>query len=180
MVSWWTEGTGLERGLAVGATDVEMGAAPGPPEPRKGQWPPGVSLKASRRAWGRPELARRSTRDCDPQADAAPAQVQGLSYAVCFYSSASKSKELSPGSGQKGSPGSSQGTPCTGTQPGAPPGASPSQPPPDQSPHTLRKGTSLPPFAWVSGLGHCLDARVPRRMWILRNRGLSETSLGRA
>ncbi|XP_040309098.1 rho GTPase-activating protein 44 isoform X2 [Herpailurus yagouaroundi] len=53
--------------------------------------------------------------------------------------SASKSKELSPGSGQKGSPGSSQGTPCTGTQPGAPPGASPSQPPPDQSPHTLRK-----------------------------------------
>ncbi|XP_026903443.2 rho GTPase-activating protein 44 isoform X3 [Acinonyx jubatus] len=53
--------------------------------------------------------------------------------------SASKSKELSPGSGQKGSPGSSQGTPCMGTQPGAPPGASPSQPPPDQSPHTLRK-----------------------------------------
>ncbi|XP_042770683.1 rho GTPase-activating protein 44 isoform X3 [Panthera leo] len=53
--------------------------------------------------------------------------------------SASKSKELSPGSGQKGSPGSSQGTPCTGTQPGAPPGTSPSQPPPDQSPHTLRK-----------------------------------------
>ncbi|XP_047688349.1 rho GTPase-activating protein 44 isoform X2 [Prionailurus viverrinus] len=53
--------------------------------------------------------------------------------------SASKSKELSPGSGQKGSPGSSQGTPCTGTQPGTQPGASPSQPPPDQSPHTLRK-----------------------------------------
>ncbi|XP_072677172.1 rho GTPase-activating protein 44 isoform X2 [Canis lupus baileyi] len=50
-----------------------------------------------------------------------------------------KSKELSPGSGQKGSPGSSQGTLCAGTQPGAQAGASPSQPPPDQSPHTLRK-----------------------------------------
>ncbi|XP_039083237.1 rho GTPase-activating protein 44 isoform X3 [Hyaena hyaena] len=53
--------------------------------------------------------------------------------------SASKTKELSPGSGQKGSPGSGQGTPCTGTQPGPPLSASPSQPPPDQSPHTLRK-----------------------------------------
>ncbi|XP_037664179.1 rho GTPase-activating protein 44 isoform X6 [Choloepus didactylus] len=51
----------------------------------------------------------------------------------------SKNKELSPGSGQKGSPGSSQGPPSVGTQPGAPPGASPSQPPADQSPHTLRK-----------------------------------------
>ncbi|XP_041626636.1 rho GTPase-activating protein 44 isoform X4 [Vulpes lagopus] len=50
-----------------------------------------------------------------------------------------KSKELSPGSGQKGSPGSSQGTLCAGTQPGAQAGTSPSQPPPDQSPHTLRK-----------------------------------------
>uniref|UniRef100_A0A8C3WJ78 Rho GTPase-activating protein 44 n=1 Tax=Catagonus wagneri TaxID=51154 RepID=A0A8C3WJ78_9CETA len=49
--------------------------------------------------------------------------------------STSKSKELSPGSGQKGSPGSSQGTPSAGTQPGT----SPSQPPADQSPHTLRK-----------------------------------------
>ncbi|KAM6174350.1 rho GTPase-activating protein 44 isoform 3-T3 [Erethizon dorsatum] len=47
----------------------------------------------------------------------------------------SKSKELSPGSGQKGSPGSGQGTACPGTQPGT----SPSQPPADQSPHTLRK-----------------------------------------
>jgi len=53
--------------------------------------------------------------------------------------STSKSKELSPGSGQKGSAGSSQGTPGAGTQPGAQAGASPSQPPPDQSPHTLRK-----------------------------------------
>ncbi|XP_037664178.1 rho GTPase-activating protein 44 isoform X5 [Choloepus didactylus] len=53
--------------------------------------------------------------------------------------STSKNKELSPGSGQKGSPGSSQGPPSVGTQPGAPPGASPSQPPADQSPHTLRK-----------------------------------------
>uniref|UniRef100_H0X7C7 Rho GTPase-activating protein 44 n=2 Tax=Otolemur garnettii TaxID=30611 RepID=H0X7C7_OTOGA len=53
--------------------------------------------------------------------------------------STSKSKELSPGSGQKGSPSSSQGTVCAGTQPGAQPGASPSQPPADQSPHTLRK-----------------------------------------
>ncbi|XP_055114683.1 rho GTPase-activating protein 44 isoform X4 [Symphalangus syndactylus] len=56
-----------------------------------------------------------------------------------------KSKELSPGSAQKGSPGSSQGTACAGTQAGAQPGAqpgaspSPSQPPADQSPHTLRK-----------------------------------------
>eukprot|EP00071_Canis_lupus_P005783 XP_005620124.1 rho GTPase-activating protein 44 isoform X5 [Canis lupus familiaris] len=50
-----------------------------------------------------------------------------------------KSKELSPGSGQKGSPGSSQGMLCAGTQPGAQAGASPSQQPPDQSPHTLRK-----------------------------------------
>ncbi|KAM9597645.1 rho GTPase-activating protein 44 isoform 3-T3 [Trichechus inunguis] len=52
---------------------------------------------------------------------------------------ASKSKELSPGSVQKGSPGSSQGIPCAGTQPGVQTGASPSQPPADQSPHTLRK-----------------------------------------
>ncbi|XP_075417199.1 rho GTPase-activating protein 44 isoform X4 [Tenrec ecaudatus] len=43
----------------------------------------------------------------------------------------SKSKELSPGSGQKGSPGSTQGMAC--------PGASPSQLPAEQSPHTLRK-----------------------------------------
>ncbi|XP_060060432.1 rho GTPase-activating protein 44 isoform X2 [Erinaceus europaeus] len=49
--------------------------------------------------------------------------------------STSKSKELSPGSAQKGSLGSSQGTSCAGAQPGA----SPSQPPADQSPHTLRK-----------------------------------------
>ncbi|XP_068386788.1 rho GTPase-activating protein 44 [Eschrichtius robustus] len=53
--------------------------------------------------------------------------------------STSKSKELSPGSGQKGSPGSSQGTPSAGIQPGMQPGASPSQLPADQSPHTLRK-----------------------------------------
>ncbi|XP_068834983.1 rho GTPase-activating protein 44 isoform X5 [Capricornis sumatraensis] len=52
---------------------------------------------------------------------------------------ASKSKELSPGSGQKGSPGSSQGTPSAGSQPGAQPGTSLGQPPADQSPHTLRK-----------------------------------------
>ncbi|NP_001395157.1 rho GTPase-activating protein 44 isoform 6 [Mus musculus] len=51
----------------------------------------------------------------------------------------SKSKELSPGSGQKGSPGSIQGTPCPGTQLGPQPAASPSQLPADQSPHTLRK-----------------------------------------
>ncbi|XP_037350680.2 rho GTPase-activating protein 44 isoform X2 [Talpa occidentalis] len=53
--------------------------------------------------------------------------------------STSKSKELSPGSAQKGSPGSNQGAPCVGTQPGAQPGAGPSQLPADQSPHTLRK-----------------------------------------
>ncbi|XP_052612885.1 rho GTPase-activating protein 44 isoform X4 [Peromyscus californicus insignis] len=53
--------------------------------------------------------------------------------------SVSKSKELSPGSGQKGSPGSIQGTACPGTQLGPQPAASPSQLPADQSPHTLRK-----------------------------------------
>ncbi|XP_042549870.1 rho GTPase-activating protein 44 isoform X3 [Dipodomys spectabilis] len=53
--------------------------------------------------------------------------------------STSKSKESSPGSGQKGSPSSSQGTACPGSQPGPQPGTSPSQPPADQSPHTLRK-----------------------------------------
>nr|XP_019610819.1 PREDICTED: rho GTPase-activating protein 44 isoform X4 [Rhinolophus sinicus] len=53
--------------------------------------------------------------------------------------STSKSKELSPGSGQKGSPASSQGVPSTGTQPGAQAGTSPGQLPADQSPHTLRK-----------------------------------------
>ncbi|XP_075417198.1 rho GTPase-activating protein 44 isoform X3 [Tenrec ecaudatus] len=47
------------------------------------------------------------------------------------HTSTSKSKELSPGSGQKGSPGSTQGMAC--------PGASPSQLPAEQSPHTLRK-----------------------------------------
>ncbi|XP_040604796.1 rho GTPase-activating protein 44 isoform X6 [Mesocricetus auratus] len=51
----------------------------------------------------------------------------------------SKSKELSPGSGQKGSPGSIQGTACPGTQLGPQPAASPSPLPADQSPHTLRK-----------------------------------------
>lgn len=53
--------------------------------------------------------------------------------------SVSKSKELSPGSGQKGSPGSIQGTACPGTQLGPQPAASPSPLPADQSPHTLRK-----------------------------------------
>ncbi|XP_045054865.1 rho GTPase-activating protein 44 isoform X1 [Desmodus rotundus] len=53
--------------------------------------------------------------------------------------STSKGKELSPGSGQKATQGSSQGAPCAGTQPGTQPGTSPSQPPADQSPHTLRK-----------------------------------------
>lgn len=58
---------------------------------------------------------------------------------VCLCFSVSKSKELSPGSGQKGSPGSIQGTACPGTQLGPQPAASPSQLPADQSPHTLRK-----------------------------------------
>ncbi|GAB1296233.1 Rho GTPase-activating protein 44 [Apodemus speciosus] len=53
--------------------------------------------------------------------------------------SVSKSKELSPGSGQKGSPSSIQGTACPGTQLGPQPAASPSQLPADQSPHTVRK-----------------------------------------
>ncbi|XP_055450454.1 rho GTPase-activating protein 44 isoform X2 [Psammomys obesus] len=53
--------------------------------------------------------------------------------------SVSKSKELSPGAGQKGSPGSIQGTASPGTQLGPQPAASPSQLSADQSPHTLRK-----------------------------------------
>lgn len=52
--------------------------------------------------------------------------------------STSKSKELSPGSGQKGSLDFSQ-TPSAGIQPGTQPNTNPSQPPADQSPHTLRK-----------------------------------------
>ncbi|XP_048222629.1 rho GTPase-activating protein 44 isoform X1 [Perognathus longimembris pacificus] len=57
------------------------------------------------------------------------------------HPSTSKSKESSPGSGQKGSPSSIQVQvpACPGTQPGPQPGPSPSQPPTDQSPHTLRK-----------------------------------------
>ncbi|XP_055973897.1 rho GTPase-activating protein 44 isoform X4 [Sorex fumeus] len=51
----------------------------------------------------------------------------------------SKSKELSPGSGQTGSLGSSQGTPSAGMQPGTQPSANPSLSPADQSPQTLRK-----------------------------------------
>ncbi|XP_029782582.1 rho GTPase-activating protein 44 isoform X5 [Suricata suricatta] len=85
--------------------------------------------------------------DMDPADRRQPEQIRRpLSVATDnmmleFYKKdgASKTKEVSPGSGQKGSPGSSQGTPGAGTQPGATPGASPSQPPPDQSPHTLRK-----------------------------------------
>lgn len=61
-------------------------------------------------------------------------------FVLCVCFSVSKSKELSPGSGQKGSPGSIQGTACPGTQLGPQPAASPSQLPADQSPHTLRKG----------------------------------------
>ncbi|XP_055973893.1 rho GTPase-activating protein 44 isoform X1 [Sorex fumeus] len=53
--------------------------------------------------------------------------------------STSKSKELSPGSGQTGSLGSSQGTPSAGMQPGTQPSANPSLSPADQSPQTLRK-----------------------------------------
>lgn len=61
---------------------------------------------------------------------------------MCLCFSVSKSKELSPGSGQKGSPGSIPGTACPGSQLGPQPAASPSQLPADQSPHTLRKGRS--------------------------------------
>ncbi|XP_049632794.1 rho GTPase-activating protein 44 isoform X3 [Suncus etruscus] len=53
--------------------------------------------------------------------------------------STSKSKELSPGSGQKGSLDFNQGTPSAGIQPGTQPSTNPSQQPADQSPHTLRK-----------------------------------------
>ncbi|KAM8817193.1 rho GTPase-activating protein 44 isoform 2-T2 [Rhynchonycteris naso] len=71
--------------------------------------------------------------------------------------STSKSKELSPGSGQKGSPGASQGAPCAGVQLGTHPGTSPNQPPADQSPHTLRKASRklapIPPKAPVSQPG---------------------------
>ncbi|XP_047399006.1 rho GTPase-activating protein 44 isoform X5 [Sciurus carolinensis] len=76
-----------------------------------------------------------------PDSPAAPAlSPSGMSLQpVPERASTAKSKELSPGSGQKGSPGSGQGTTCPGTQPGTQPGASPSQPPADQSPHTLRK-----------------------------------------
>lgn len=70
--------------------------------------------------------------------------AQELPCPVCLCFSVSKSKELSPGSGQKGSPGSIQGTACPGTQLGPQPAASPSQLPADQSPHTLRKGRSPP------------------------------------
>ncbi|XP_066221012.1 rho GTPase-activating protein 44 isoform X5 [Saccopteryx leptura] len=63
----------------------------------------------------------------------------------------SKSKELSPGPGQKGSTGASPGTPCAGAQLGTHPGASPSQPSADQSPHALRKASRklapIPPKA---------------------------------
>ncbi|XP_008586762.1 PREDICTED: rho GTPase-activating protein 44, partial [Galeopterus variegatus] len=72
----------------------------------------------------------------DPKA---PPAGLGLQPPCAERTSTSKSKELSPGSGQKGSPGSSQGTACAGTQPGVQPGTSPSQSPADQSPHTLRK-----------------------------------------
>uniref|UniRef100_A0A3Q2I8Y7 Rho GTPase-activating protein 44 n=1 Tax=Equus caballus TaxID=9796 RepID=A0A3Q2I8Y7_HORSE len=78
----------------------------------------------------------------DGPASAAPSLSPsglGLQPSAAERTSTSKSKELSPGSGQKGSPGSSQGPPCAGTQPGVQPSASPSQPPADQSPHTLRK-----------------------------------------
>ncbi|XP_037664176.1 rho GTPase-activating protein 44 isoform X3 [Choloepus didactylus] len=74
-----------------------------------------------------------------PEPAAPPALSPGALGPQPERASTSKNKELSPGSGQKGSPGSSQGPPSVGTQPGAPPGASPSQPPADQSPHTLRK-----------------------------------------
>ncbi|XP_062968960.1 rho GTPase-activating protein 44 isoform X4 [Cynocephalus volans] len=74
-----------------------------------------------------------------PAAAAAPPAGLGLQPPCAERTSTSKSKELSPGSGQKGSPGSSQGTACAGTQPGMQPGTSPSQSPADQSPHTLRK-----------------------------------------
>ncbi|XP_054999101.1 rho GTPase-activating protein 44 isoform X4 [Sorex araneus] len=51
----------------------------------------------------------------------------------------SKSKELSPGSGQTGSLGSSQGTASAGLQLGTQPSANSSLSPADQSPQTLRK-----------------------------------------
>ncbi|XP_006901869.1 PREDICTED: rho GTPase-activating protein 44 isoform X2 [Elephantulus edwardii] len=80
-------------------------------------------------------------------------------------SSASKSKELSPGSGQKGSPGSSQGAPSAGTQPGVQPGVSPGQQPADQSPHTLRKVSKklapIPPKAPFGQSGAMSDQPTP-------------------
>lgn len=91
-------------------------------------------------------LSKALTRDRDKQGPDAQRcgdlklTVQEFPFPVCLCFSVSKSKELSPGSGQKGSPGSIQGTACPGTQLGPQPAASPSQLPADQSPHTLRKG----------------------------------------
>ncbi|XP_030878300.1 rho GTPase-activating protein 44-like isoform X2 [Leptonychotes weddellii] len=134
--SWQTEGRGVERALSPGVWRSERNA--GPQSPRRDSH---LSRSISEGRGADQELAQRSTWDCDPQAGAALASRSSgaLTRLVCFCSSTSKSKELSPGSGQKGSAGSSQGTPGAGTQPGAQAGASPSQPPPDQSPHTLRK-----------------------------------------
>lgn len=168
--SWQTEGRGVERALAPGVWRSERNA--GPQSPRRDSH---LSRSISEGRGADQELAQRSTWDCDPQAGAALASRSSgaLTRLVCFCSSTSKSKELSPGSGQKGSAGSSQGTPGAGTQPGAQAGASPSQPPPDQSPHTLRKGTAPRPFTRVSGWGQlsrCPDTRAPRLAWMLRDR----------
>ncbi|XP_006761757.1 PREDICTED: LOW QUALITY PROTEIN: rho GTPase-activating protein 44 [Myotis davidii] len=83
------------------------------------------SSSAGRKGWSPPE---------DPVVPSLSPSGLGLQPGA-ERTSASRSKELSPGSGQKGSPGSSQGAPCAGT----PAGTSPGPPPANQSPHTLRK-----------------------------------------
>lgn len=142
---------------------TEMGAEPKPSELQKGQSPYGAPAKAlgrgrDTRAGTYLHGAQKDTQGGHRLGWCCSSLSSGLLFClVCFHFSTTKSKELSPGSAQKGSPGSSQGTACAGTQPGAQPGAqpgtspSPSQPPADQSPHTLRKGMALFPFSLVSG-----------------------------
>lgn len=141
------------------------GRNPGRQSSRKDSHPMGHLPKAL----GRGRDTRAGTYLHGAQKDTQGGHRQGWCYSslssgllfclICFPFSTTKSKELSPGSAQKGSPGSSQGTACAGTQPGAQPGAqpgtspSPSQPPADQSPHTLRKGMPCFPSPWSQAGG---------------------------
>lgn len=144
---------------------------PGHLTPQKGRSPLGASLKTLRRGLDRPELGQTCAGPeehvFDPQCWCGCCVSSGFLFSpVCLCFSTSKSKELSPGSGQKGSPASSQGPPCVGIQPGAQLGTSPSQPPADQSPHTLRKGMSPPPSPLAAC---CLKTHFSHLAWIFRN-----------